>query len=104
LDKPQEKLVARTGNRDFDYALAQTLSRLTEVFRALPGFSFRRLRWRERVRDGRGQVAACRRHGPFRERDFISSMQGPANPEVGVMAICAHAYRAVQDQSLETVG
>src|ERR1700730_992279 len=40
FDNAREKLIASTGNREFDYALALTLSRLTEIFGVLPGFSF----------------------------------------------------------------
>ena len=40
FDNAQEKLIASTGNRELDDALALTLSRLTEVFGVLPGFSF----------------------------------------------------------------
>src|SRR5689334_15231949 len=40
FDKPKEKLIASTGNREFDFALAQSLSRLTDIFGVLPGFCF----------------------------------------------------------------
>jgi hypothetical protein len=35
-----EPIIASSGDRDFDYALAQTLSRLTDTFRVLPGFAY----------------------------------------------------------------
>src|SRR4051812_45967193 len=43
--KPQavhgnETIIATSGDRHFDYALAQTLSRLTDTFRVLPGFAY----------------------------------------------------------------
>src|SRR5262245_12051077 len=35
-----DRLIARSGNIDLDYALARTLSRLTDLFHVLPGFAF----------------------------------------------------------------
>ena len=35
-----EPIIASSGDREFDYALAQTLSRLTDTFRVLPGFAY----------------------------------------------------------------
>ena len=35
-----EPLITSSGNRELDYAIAQTLSRLTSTFHALLGFAF----------------------------------------------------------------
>src|SRR2546430_2334258 len=35
-----ETIIASSGDRQFDYALAQTLSRLTDTFHVLPGFAY----------------------------------------------------------------
>jgi hypothetical protein len=35
-----EPIIASSGDREFDYALAQTLSRITDTFRILPGFAY----------------------------------------------------------------
>ncbi len=41
VDGPETAtLFTSSGNRAFDYALAQTLSRLTDLFGVLPGFAF----------------------------------------------------------------
>src|SRR5689334_2210992 len=39
-DKAEDHLISSSGNRAFDFALAQSLSRLTDMFGVLPGFSF----------------------------------------------------------------
>ena len=36
----RDDIVLRSGNSDFDYALAQTLSLLVDSFEVLPGFGF----------------------------------------------------------------
>jgi hypothetical protein len=86
-------IIAGSGNKDFDYALAQTLSRMTDTLKVLPGFGF--------YDDFDGENAfACptrRLAGPagtvlFGKRCFISSMSEPEHPEVAVTAICAHEF------------
>lgn len=93
FDKPQEKLISSTGNRDFDLALARTLSRLTDVFNVLPGFSF--------FDDYDGENAMATRATRLRRADgtvlygkryFIRAMGLPEAPEVGVIATCAHEF------------
>jgi len=36
----KEEIIAKSGDREFDYALAQTLSRLADMFQVLPGFAY----------------------------------------------------------------
>jgi hypothetical protein len=36
----REPVVRSSGNRDFDYALAQTLAMIAETFNVLPGFAY----------------------------------------------------------------
>jgi len=36
----RESIAAKSGNRDFDYAAAQTLSKLTDIFGVLPAFLY----------------------------------------------------------------
>jgi len=93
FDKPQEKLIASTGNPHFDLALAQTLSRLTDVFGVLPGFSF------FDDYDGENAYATTatklkRADGTvlYGKRYFINTMGMPDNPEIGVVATCAHEF------------
>src|SRR5215813_11654103 len=84
FDKANEKLIASTGNSDFDYALAQTLSRLTDVYGVLPGFSF------FDDYDGENAYATSvtklnRADGTvlFGKRYFLHAMEEPESPEVG---------------------
>jgi hypothetical protein len=93
FDHGNEKLIASTGNPDFDYGLAQTLSRLTDVYGVLPGFSF--------FDDYDGENAYAtpakrlqRADGTvlFGKRYFIHAMEVTESPEVGVIATCAHEF------------
>jgi hypothetical protein len=93
FDHGDEKLIASTGNKDFDFALAQTLSRITEVYGVLPGFSF--------FDDYDGEVAYAtpvkrlqRADGTvlFGKRYFMHTMESKEAPEVGVIATCAHEF------------
>src|SRR5580698_3066119 len=93
FDKGNEKLISSTGNRDFDYALAQTLSRISEIYGVLPGFSF--------FDDYDGENAFAtpatklnRADGtvPFGKRYFLHAMAVPESPEVGIIATCAHEF------------
>jgi hypothetical protein len=93
FDKGNEKLISSTGNRDFDYALAQTLSRISEIYSVLPGFSF--------FDDYDGENAFAtpakrlqRADGTvlFGKRYFMRAMEVPESPEVNVIATCAHEF------------
>lgn len=93
FDHGNEKLIASTGNVDFDYALAQTLSRITDVYGVLPGFSF------FDDYDGENAYATpakrlARADGTvlFGKRYFLHAMEVPESPEVGVIATCAHEF------------
>lgn len=89
----QETLIASSGNRDFDFALAQTLSRLTDALGVLPGFCY--------FDDHDGANAFATRetklrmaHGTvlFGKRYFLKAMSVPESPEVAMTAICAHEF------------
>jgi hypothetical protein len=89
----QDRMINSTGNRDFDYALAQTLSRLTDMFGVLPGFCF------FDDYDGANAFATPatkmrRADGTvlFGKRYFLKFMEQPEHPEVIVTATCAHEF------------
>jgi hypothetical protein len=93
FDGAQEKLVASTGNREFDYALAQTLSHLTDLFGVLPGFCF------YDDYDGPNAFATdakkmARADGTvlYGKRHFLNHMAMQESPEVVVTATCAHEF------------
>lgn len=93
FDHGNEPLISSTGDRDFDYALAQTLSRITDVYGVLPGFSF------YDDYDGPNAYATSvkrlqRADGTvlFGKRYFMRAMEVKESPEVGVIATCAHEF------------
>jgi hypothetical protein len=89
----KEPIIANTGNRDFDYALAHTLSRLTDTFGVLPGFGY------YDDFDGENAYATTVRRMSradgtvlFGKRFFLSLMSQPEHPDVVVTGVCAHEY------------
>jgi hypothetical protein len=88
-----QQLITSTGNRDFDYALAQTLSRLTDVFGVLPGFCY------YDDYDGENAMATTgtkmkRADGTvlYGKRYLIRCMSALESPEAVVSATCAHEF------------
>lgn len=94
FDGPRpEKLIMSTGNRDFDYAFAQTLSRLTDVFGVLPGFCY------YDDFDGENAMATTatkmkRADGTvlYGKRYLVTCMSALESPEAVVSATCAHEF------------
>jgi hypothetical protein len=93
FESNREEFIASSGSRDFDFALAQTLSRLTDVFGVLPGFSF------YDDADGANAYATTatklkRADGSvlFGKRHFTRKMREVEHPEVNVIATCAHEF------------
>ena len=93
FDNAHETLISSTGNREFDYALARTLSRLTDIFGVLPGFGFYDDYDNEnayatpatKLRRADGTVLIGKRY-------FISAMKKQESPEIGLAATCAHEF------------
>jgi hypothetical protein len=88
----KEPVISSTGNREFDYALAQTLSRLTDTFNVLPGFAY------YDDYDGENAYATSvrrlqRADGTvlYGKRLFLSQMS-LEHPEVQITATCAHEF------------
>jgi hypothetical protein len=88
-----EPIVASSGDREFDYALAQTLSRITDVFHVLPGFAY--------FDDFDGPAAYAtptvrmsRADGTvlFGRRLIRKALAQAEHPDVAVTAICAHEF------------
>ncbi len=89
----KETMIASTGNREFDYALAQTLSRLTDTMQVLPGFAY------YDDYDGENAYATSTRRLSradgtvlFGKRFFLSKMERPEHPDVVIAAVCAHEF------------
>ena len=92
-DKAPERLIAGSGNRAFDFALAQSLSRLTDMFGVLPGFSFFDDYDNENA-FATTAVKLQRTDGTvlFGKRYFNKAMKAAESPEVHVLATCAHEF------------
>jgi hypothetical protein len=93
FDNANEKLIASTGNREFDFALAQTLSRLTDVFGVLPGFCY------YDDYDGENAYATTvtkmrRADGTvlYGKRYLLRCMSAEESPDAVVSATCAHEF------------
>jgi hypothetical protein len=88
-----ERLFARSADREFDYALAQTLSGLTDTFGVLPGFAY----YDDRAFEN-AYATTARQLGKadgtvlFGRRFLNTLMSQPADSEVAVAAICAHEF------------
>ena len=88
-----EPLIARSSDREFDYALAQTLSGLTDTFDVLPGFAYYYYLAAENA-----YATAARRMGHadgtvlFGRRFLHTLLSQPADADVSVAAICAHEF------------
>jgi hypothetical protein len=88
-----EPIIASSGDREFDYALAQALSRITDTFRVLPGFAY--------YDDfdvpnalATGIVRMARADGTvlFGQRYLKRLLAWPEHPDVAVTAVCAHEF------------
>lgn len=88
-----QTLITSTGNHDFDYAMAQMLSRVTDVFGVLPGFCF--------YDDYDGQNAMATPETKMKQADgtvlygkryLVTCMSADESPEAVVSATCAHEF------------
>jgi hypothetical protein len=99
-----EPVVAKSGNRDFDNALAFTLSRMTDVLQVLPGFAYY-----DDV-DGKNAYATDQRRLSnadgtvlFGLRLLREMLTEPEHPDVAVTAICAHEFGHIVQYKLRLV-
>jgi hypothetical protein len=88
-----EPIIASSGDREFDYALAQTLSRLSDTFRVLPGFAYfddfdSPNAYATRV----VRMARADGTGLFGQRYLKKWLAWPEHPDVAVTAVCAHEF------------
>lgn len=88
-----EPLVKSSGDRGFDYALAQTLSRISDKLGVLPGFAF--------YDDGAQRNAYASPYVRLVNSDgtvlfglnFLRGIMGaPEHPDVRVTGVCAHEF------------
>lgn len=91
--RPEEDVRRRSGDRDFDAALARTLSRMVDVFGVLPGFAYTL----EPAEANAWAMSRAVLENPdgtilFGLRLLRELMSRPEHPEVAVAAICAHEF------------
>jgi hypothetical protein len=88
-----EPIVASSGDKAFDYALAQTLSRITDIFGVLPGFAYYDDRDRPNAyATSKVQMAKADGAVLFGRRYLRTALGQPEHPDVAVTAICAHEF------------
>lgn len=88
-----EPMIPNSGDKDFDYALAQILAKISDVLTILPGFAY------YNDHDGENALATKasrlgRADGTvlFGQRLLRRLRMTRESPEVGVAAICAHEF------------
>ena len=88
-----EPMIPRSGDRDFDYALAQTLGKLSDTFGVLPGFAYyddddsNNAYATERTRLNRADGTVLM--GINLQRRLRA---GHDHPDVAVAAVCSHEF------------
>lgn len=100
----QETLIPNSGNRDFDYALAQTLSGMTDMMRVLPAFTY--------FDDVKGENAYATRTRRLQKVDgtvlmgkrfFLRLMSLDEHPDVAVAACVAHEFGHIVQFKLDLI-
>ena len=88
-----EPIIASSGDREFDYALAQTLSRLTDTFRVLPGFAYYDdFEQPNALASSVARMAKADGTVMFGQRLLKKLHALPEHPDVAVTAVCAHEF------------
>lgn len=88
-----EDIEPRSGNRELDYALAQTLGRLSNMFQVLPGFAYYRDNDRPNAL-ATPQPLLQRTDGTvlFGLTMLANLLQRPNHPDASIVAVCAHEF------------
>jgi hypothetical protein len=88
-----EVMIAKSGDPAFDYALALTLSRLTDTFRVLPGFAYFDDSGRPNAyATNRTRLARADGTVLFGLRYLKLALANTESPDAAVAAICAHEF------------
>ena len=88
-----EAVIGSSGDCDFDFALAQTLARISDFFDVLPGFGFyddydaKNAYATRAVRAGRGHGTVL-----FGQRLLKELLALRESPDAAVAAVCAHEF------------
>jgi hypothetical protein len=88
-----EPMIPRSGDRDFDFALAQTLAKISDAFGVLPGFAYyddydsRNAYATSRTRLNRADGTVL--IGIYLQQQLRA---GKDHPEIAVAAVCSHEF------------
>src|SRR5262249_20329271 len=96
-----ETMIAKSGEREFDFALAQMLCRLAETFQVLPGFAFYDnsaspncyATNRKRLERADGTVLIGLQY-------LKNCLAQPESPDANVAAVCAHEFGHIAQYKL----
>ncbi len=93
FDGAQDTIFTSSGNRNLDYALAQTLSRISDVFGVLPGFCF----YDDHAGGNAYATNAVRMQRAdgtvlFGKRYLLKCLLSKESPDAVVAATCAHEF------------
>jgi hypothetical protein len=88
-----EPMIPKSGDKDFDIALAQTLAKVSDTFEVLPGFAYYDDYDGQNAyatpKNRRSQVDGTVLFG----QDLLTQLRGgPDHPEISVAAVCAHEF------------
>jgi hypothetical protein len=96
-----EPIIASSGDREFDYALAQTLSRITDTFQVLPGFAyFDDFDRPNAYATSRARMARADGTVLFGQRLLKKLLVLPEHPDISVTAVCAHEFGHILQDKL----
>jgi hypothetical protein len=88
-----EPIIAGSGDREFDFALAQALSRIADVLQVLPGFSYYDdFDQPNALATPRRRMARADGTVLFGQRFLKRMLAWPEQPDVVVTAVCAHEF------------
>jgi hypothetical protein len=88
-----EPTVASSGDREFDYALAQALSRIADVLQVLPEFAYYDdFDQPNALATSRRRMARTDGAVLFGQRLLKRMLAWPEQPDVAVTAVCAHEF------------
>ena len=86
-------MIPKSGDADFDFALAHTLAKISDAFNVAPGFAY----YDDFDAKNAYATKVQRSNGPdgtvlFGQRLLQRCLAGNDNPEVSVVCICAHEF------------
>jgi hypothetical protein len=88
-----EPMIPKSGDADFDFALAHALAKMSDVLEVHPGFAF------YSDVDGKNAYATSRRRLANADgtvlfgQGLLAELRGsPDHPEIAVTAVCAHEF------------